>query len=42
MQSGEDADTLIATTAIDTTNSKPTKVIEEDTDLLILLIHFVN
>ena len=42
MQSGGDADTLIATTAVDITNSKPAMVIGEDTDLLILLIHFVN
>ena len=33
------ADTLIATTAVDIANSKPTVVIGEDTDLLI---HFVN
>ena len=42
MQSGGDADTLIATTAVDIANSKPTVVIGEDTDLLILFIHFVN
>ena len=42
MQSGWDADTLIATTAVDNANSKPTVVIREDTDLLIFLIHFVN
>ena len=42
MQSGGDADTLIATTAVDIANSKPAMVIGEDTDLLILLIHFVN
>ena len=42
IQSSEDADTLIVTTAVDIVNSKPTVVIGEDTDLLILLIHFVN
>ena len=42
MQSGGDADTLIATTEVDIANSNPTVVIGEDTDLLILLIHFVN
>ena len=42
MQSGGAADTLIATTAVDIANSKPTVVIREDTDLLILLIYFVN
>ena len=42
MQSGGAADTLIATTAVDIANSKPTVVIREDTDLLIFLIYFVN
>ena len=42
IQSSGDADTLIITTAVDIVNSKPTVVIGEDTDLLILLIHFVN
>ena len=42
MQSSGDADTLITTIAVDIANSKPTVVIGEDTDLLILLIHFVN
>ena len=42
MQSGRDADSLIASTAVDIANSKPTVVIGQDTDLLILLIHFVN
>ena len=42
MQSGGDADTLIATTAVDIANSKPTVITGEDADLLILLTHFVN
>ena len=42
MQSGGDADTFIATTAADIANLKPTVVIGVDTDLFILLIHFVN
>ena len=42
MQSGGDVDTLIATTTVDIGNSKPAVIIVEDTDLLILLIHFVN
>ena len=37
MQSGGDADTLTATTAVDIANSKPTVVLGEDTDLLICL-----
>ena len=41
MQSGGDADTLVATTAVDIANSKPT-VVTGVTDFLILLIHFVN
>ena len=36
------ADTLIATNAVDIANSKPTVIIGEDTDLLILLIRIVN
>ena len=40
MQSVGDAETLIATTAVDLANS--TVVIGEDTDLLVLFIHFVN
>ena len=40
MQPVEDAVTLIATTAVDIANS--TVVIGEDTDLLVLFIHFVN
>ena len=35
-------DTLIATTAVDIEKSKSAVVIGEDTDLLILLIHFVD
>ena len=42
MQSGGDADTFIAITAVDIENSKTTMVIGEDTYLIILLIHFVN
>ena len=42
VQSGGDADTLIATTEVDIANSNATVIIGEDTDLLILLIHFVN
>ena len=42
MQSGGDADIFIATTPVDIANSKRTVVIGEDTDLHILLIHFVN
>ena len=42
MESGGDADTPIATTAVDIVNQKPTVVTGEDTDLPVLLIHFVN
>ena len=42
MESGGDADTLIATTAVDIVNQKPTVVTGEDTGLPVLLIHFVN
>ena len=42
MQSGGDADTLIATTAVEIANSKATMVIGADTDLFILLAHFIN
>ena len=42
MQSGGDADTLLAITAVDIANSKPTVVAGEDTDLVILHIYFVN
>ena len=42
MQSVGDAETLIATTAIDIANSKPAVVIGEDKDLLTLFFHFVN
>ena len=41
-QSGGDTDTLITTTVADIANWKLTVVIGKDTDLLILLIHFVN
>ena len=42
MKSGGGVDTLIATTAVDTEKSKWAVIIGEDTDLLILLIHFVD
>ena len=42
MQSGGGVDTLIATTVVDTEKSKSAVIIGEDTDLLILLIHFVD
>ena len=42
MQPSRHADTLIATNAVDIANSKPTVIIGEDTDLLILLIRLVN
>ena len=42
MQPGGHADTLIATNAVDIANSKPTVIIGEETDLLILLFRFVN
>ena len=40
MQSVGDAETLIATTAIDIANSKPAVVIGEDKDLLTLFFSF--
>ena len=42
VQSGGDADTLIATNAVDIANSKPKVVIGKDTNFLILLISLVN
>ena len=42
MQSGGGVDTLIATTAVDIEKSKSAVIIGEDTDLLILLIHFID
>ena len=42
MQPSRHADTLIATNAVDIANSKPTVIIGEDTDLLVLLIRLVN
>ena len=42
VQSGGDADTLIATNAVDIANSKPKVVIAKDTNFLILLISLVN
>ena len=41
IQSAGDAETLIATTAVDIANLKPTVLIGEDVGLLILVIHFV-
>ena len=40
LQSVGNAETLIATTAVDIANS--TVAIGEDTDLFVFLIHFVN
>ena len=42
IQSAGDAETLIATTAVDIANLKPTVLIGEDVGLLILVIHFIN
>ena len=42
VQSGGDADTLIATNAVDIANSKLKVVIGKDTNFLILLISLVN
>ena len=42
LQSNSDADTLIVLTAMNTCKEIRTVVIGEDTDLLILLIHYCN
>ena len=42
IQSSGDADVLIVQTAIRSAVTRPTVVIGEDTDLLILLLHHVN
>ena len=42
IQSSGDADLLIAETAVDMSKEKPVAVIGEDTNLLILLLHYTK